>query len=262
MGRFLGAYDNSDDIERNDLNKCPDCGCFFVQDNCPVCGKLCPFEMRAGNRVAPKKKKKNSGSSSSRTVTFIDWYHSWWFIVLMLIFMPIIGLVLLFTSPHKKNAKIAVAVIFGVITVGSYFGIGFFGGMIKNLFDRPVDTSLSREEYISRCEEVSPEELYRNSESYKDKFVKVELTVKAHVTDSDKYYGNEKYPDYYVCTDGSGKEFYILVRDCIQDVSLNYIPGDVITVYGEVDEGYTVYAVDGHDSYTGPTVNAAYVEKK
>jgi hypothetical protein len=56
MGRMLGAFD-SDEIDRPDLNKCPDCGCFFLQDTCPICGKLCPEEMRAGNRKPVKLKK-------------------------------------------------------------------------------------------------------------------------------------------------------------------------------------------------------------
>ena len=53
MGR---SFENYDELDRPDLNKCPDCGCFFGQDYCPICGKLCPEEMRAGNRAAVKQK--------------------------------------------------------------------------------------------------------------------------------------------------------------------------------------------------------------
>ena len=50
MGRMLGSH-GSEELDRPDLNKCPDCGCFFSSDNCPLCGKPCPEEMRAGNKV-------------------------------------------------------------------------------------------------------------------------------------------------------------------------------------------------------------------
>ena len=90
MGRSLGYYD-SDELDRPELNKCPDCECFFASDECPLCGKICPEEMRAGNRakVKPPKKRKNS----SGRVQFIPWYHSWWFILLMMYFMPIAGII-------------------------------------------------------------------------------------------------------------------------------------------------------------------------
>ena len=32
MGRMLGAHDSSE-LDRPDLNKCPDCRCFFAGDN-------------------------------------------------------------------------------------------------------------------------------------------------------------------------------------------------------------------------------------
>ena len=86
MGKLLGAYDDIDN-EREDLNKCPDCECFFAQDVCPMCGKPCPEEMRAGNRKPVKQKKRRRSSGSGR-VTFVEWYHSWWFIAIMMIFMP------------------------------------------------------------------------------------------------------------------------------------------------------------------------------
>ena len=108
MGRMLGAH-ASDELDRPDLNKCPDCLCFFAGDSCPLCGKECPEEMRAGNRAKVKPKKKRASGGSGR-VTFIPWYHSWLFIILMLCFMPIVGIILLCTSPHKLRWKIIVAV--------------------------------------------------------------------------------------------------------------------------------------------------------
>ena len=36
MGRMLGAFDESNDYDRPDLNKCPDCGCFFEETRTPL----------------------------------------------------------------------------------------------------------------------------------------------------------------------------------------------------------------------------------
>ena len=66
MGRMLGYHD-SDELDRPELNKCPDCECYFATDECPLCGKICPEEMRAGNRAPVKhKKRKNSSPKFSR----------------------------------------------------------------------------------------------------------------------------------------------------------------------------------------------------
>ena len=100
----MGRYFESEELDRPDLNKCPDCGCLFPSDTCPLCKKVCPEEFRAGNRKAVKKRKKDRGSSGR--VVFVEWYHSWWFIAIMLWFMPVIGIILLATSPHKKWIKI------------------------------------------------------------------------------------------------------------------------------------------------------------
>ena len=116
MGRMLGAHD-SDELDRPDLNKCPDCRCFFDGDNCPLCGKLCPEEMRAGNRAKVKiQKKRNHGNGR---VSFIPWYHSWLFIILMFFVMPIVGIILLCTSPYRLRIKVIVIIslVIGYILV-------------------------------------------------------------------------------------------------------------------------------------------------
>ena len=55
---MLGSFADENELDRPDLNKCPDCKCYFAGDNCPLCGKPCPEEMKAGNRKPPKKEKK------------------------------------------------------------------------------------------------------------------------------------------------------------------------------------------------------------
>ena len=258
MGRFLGAYDG-EEIDRPDLNKCPDCGCFFAGDNCPLCGKVCPEEFRAGNRK-PIKQKKKRHSSSSRTVTFISWYHSWWVIILALIFLPIVGFILLLTSPHKKSVKITVAVIAVVWSVISYFGIGNIIGNITGMLDKPVDTSLTKEEYIAACEKISAEEFYRGGDEYTDKFVSFTVIVDKKIVDPDAQYNGNKYPTYYICHDESGNEFEIIIRDCVQDSSRNYIPGDQLTVYGEGAGEITLYDYSGdYAEHSAPSINVAFI---
>ena len=100
MGRMLGSFDPEDELDRPDLNKCPDCGCYFATDNCPLCGKVCPPEMRAGARVEPKKRRKRRAGSGR--VQFIPWYHTWWFILLMMFWMPPVGIIL-FPCKHKAD---------------------------------------------------------------------------------------------------------------------------------------------------------------
>ena len=115
MGKLLGAH-ASEELDRPDLNKCPDCLCFFAGDNCPLCGKECPEEMRAGNRAKVKPKKKKINPNAGR-VTFIPWYHSWFFIILMMFVMPIIGIILLCTSPYRTRTKI---IVLASIVVGIF----------------------------------------------------------------------------------------------------------------------------------------------
>lgn len=103
MARF--EYDES--FDRPDLNLCPDCKCYFAGDNCSICGKPCPEEMRAGNRK-PKKVKKQRSSGPSYV---IPWYHSWWFIVIMMFVFPLVALILAATSDNTRGVRITLIVI-------------------------------------------------------------------------------------------------------------------------------------------------------
>lgn len=255
MGRMLGAFDNDNDLERPDLNKCPDCGCFFAQDTCPVCGKPCPEEMRAGNRkpVRPKRKKRRH---TSDRVIFVNWYHSWWFILLMLVISPLIGIVLLITSPHNKTLKITVVTVGALYAVLSTFGIGNLIGYFYNLWNSPVDTFLDREEYIAACETVDPETFYRSAAAYTDKYVSISLRITEKITDYDGYYTDAKYTTYYICQDPDGGEFQILIRDCLQEEQ-NFLAGDVITVYGEGAGACTVYDA-AYEPFTAPCLYVVY----
>lgn len=259
MGRLLGSHADDRELDRPDLNKCPDCDCYFAGDNCPLCGKECPENMRAGNRPAVKPAKRRR-STSSRTVQFIDWYHSWWFIAIMLLFMPLVGIILLITSPHERWKKILFGVIAAVYMGISTFGIWGFQSFFSNvseLWDSPVDKSMTKEEYIAKCETVSAEEFYRMSDRYEDRFVCVTVRVITRVTYMDQFY-NEKDYVCYLCEGEDGEEFRIVVRDCLLENQQKFIKGDVITVYGEGAAECEVYDSE-YNAVTAPCLNMAYV---
>ena len=254
MGRQLGTFLDDDELDRPDLNKCPDCRCFFAERYCPLCGKECPEEFRAGNRKPVRHKRRRNSGGNGR-VTFIEWYHSWWFIILMLFMMPIVGIILLFTSPHSKRAKITVIAIGLAYTILSSFGFWISG--ITSILNKPVNTRMSREEYIAACEQVDVEEFYRSPDRYLSEYTTMTVTVVGKVIDSEAYYGNGKYPTYYVCRNAEGT-CEILIRACLQDGNYNLIMGDTVTVYGE-SEGYvSIYGTDGK-LYGAPCLNVAYL---
>ena len=256
MGRMLGAFDNDDELDRPDLNKCPDCLCFFADDVCPICGKVCPEEMRAGNRKAVKPKRVKSGGTQYR-VTFIPWYQRWWFILLMMFLSPfsIVGIVLLITSPYKKWVKILFAVLIGLYLLISTFGFTLFH-IFSDLWSEPVDRSLSETEYVAACKTVTAEDVFRAPEAHKEEFVAITLTVRENVVDSEAYSMNLEFPSYYVCTDATG-EFEILIRDCVID-GQNYVFGDMILVYGEGAGTVSFYDIDWI-LRDGSCINAAFI---
>ncbi len=256
MGKMLGAFADEQELDRPDLNKCPDCKCFFESDNCPFCGKECPENMRAGNRPAVKQKKKKKYSGTGR-VTFIDWYHSWWFIAIMILFFPIVGMVLLFTSPHEKRKKVLFITIAVVYMVISTYGIGNIISGVSEMWNKPVDDSLTKNEYVAKCETVTAEQFYRTSDNYKDKFVCIRLQVTENVTYVDSFYNDKDYLC-YLCEAEGGSDYRFVIRDCLLEDKQKFIPGDVITVYGEGAGECEVYD-DEYNLFTTACLNMAYV---
>ena len=262
MGRLIGSFMDDNELDRPDLNKCPDCECYFPQDNCPICGKLCPEEMRAGNRKKVKAKKGRNGRSTQRV--YVDWYHKWWFIAIMMFMFPIVGIILLATSPHNKVLKIAVIAIAVIYLVLPFTGIMDIGGLIKGYLDKPVDSSLSYEEYTAKCESIDIGLYYRNPGDHKDKFVKAELTVTKIIYDTMGEYEGSRYNDYYKCkgTGSDGKEYEIIIRECVVSGIENLAVGDVVTVYGECDGQIELYDSESDNYSKGACINAAYFELK
>lgn len=256
MGKMLGYFADGEELDRPDLNKCPDCLCFYDGDTCPLCGKVCPEEMRAGNRKTVKKKHRAPNGRAYRP--YVPWYHSWWFILIMMFLSPfsIAGIVLLITSPHKRWIKIFFATLMVLYVILSSYGFVLFR-TLSNLWNEPVDRSLSEEEYIAACETVTAEELYRAPYTYEDRFVSVTLTVTKRIANSEEYYSGE-YATYYVCSNAEGT-FTVLIRDCVIE-GKNFIVGDIILVYGEGANVTAFYDTDGN-SWEGTTVNAAFISR-
>ena len=237
MGRMLGYHD-SDELDRPELNKCPDCQCFFSTEECPLCGKICPEEFRAGNRAkvkTPKRKRNSSGR-----VQFIPWYHSWWFILLMLYFMPIVGIVLFFTSPHSKKSKIIAA----VIVVGLYalaFALTFGAGLWGLFEESPVNDDISREEYVERCEALDVEAFYRNPYD-EGRYITLELEVLERTSDPyTEPYESGGTDTFYRCRSLDGGTLEVYIQDYNLGHKTNFLPGDKIRVFGESGGMMTLY---------------------
>ena len=217
------------------LNKCPDCETFFADLTCPLCGKICPEEMRAGNRKPPKQKWEDPYSRGGNRVQFLPWYYSTWFIILMLVIFPLVGIILLWTGPWKKKWKIITTAVLVAWTVLPYvfaFALhilyGVFGGERIT-----VNLSTPREEYVELCQQADVDVvgIFRNPDDFANSFVEMTVTV----GDVFQNYNADEYRWYYRCTaEVDGREYTFLVRDFRGEGSPNLTTGDRITLYGQV----------------------------
>ncbi len=251
MGRPLGAFD-SDELDRPDLNKCPDCGCFFATDACTLCGKVCPEEMRAGNRAAVKHKKRKSGGYTGR-VQFISWYHRWWFIALMVIPVPWLALILFVTSPYSRKTKVFAAVGL-VVLCALYFGVG--AQLLNMIFDTPlVNDDISRAEYVELCTEMTADQFYRHAVNGGE-YVTMELTVVGQLPSSWFYDSDDVI--YYRCrsTDGTTD---VVILDCILQDRQILRSGDMIRVWGE-SAGMMEFYPNYERTETLPVLYTAYCD--
>ena len=256
MSAPLG-YFSDDERDFPELNKCPDCETFFADLYCPLCGKECPEEMRAGNRKPVKIKKRRSSGGSGR-VQFVPWYFSSWFIILMLITMPIAGLILLWMGYWKKIWKIVVTVllVLGYVLAPLASAAMALYLQFESENDIPVNTRISKAEYISLCEETSPELLFREAVKMTDLYISVTLTVSGVWENS----YDLQYDIYIHCyAFENGKRWEFLVRDFRQDDSTNLTEGDVITVYGQMGGNTTISNYTAGD-ITAPCINMLYFE--
>ena len=256
MGTPMGYF--SEDRERDypDLNKCPDCETFFESLNCPICGKVCPEEMRAGNRKPVKVKKQRYSPRGNGRVEFVPWYLSTWFIILMLFLQPVIGIILMWMSDWRKPAKVILTVLMLLYFFGQFVMFTTVD-LINSIFfpeKIPVDTKLTREEYVESCEELSAETVYREANARVGEFVALTVTVQGVWDDGYAY--NTDYTTYLECAvEENGRTWSFLIRD-YRDDGVNLAVGDVITVYGQIGGNVSIYAGDREKS--GPSINMLY----
>lgn len=175
----------------------------------------------------------------------------------MMLIFPIAGIILLVTSPHKTWKKIIFVAIAIVYTVLSTIGIGTIISKFTDIWDSPVNESLTKEEYISRCADVTVEQICRSSDGYEDNFVCVKVKIVKKVTYVDDFY-NEKDYVCYVCEEEDGSRYQLILRDCLLEDQQKFIEGDVITVWGEGAGECRAYDSEYHE-WTAPCLNMAYV---
>lgn len=268
MGAPIGFFSDDNQNDYPELNKCPDCETYFQTLYCPLCGKECPEEMRAGNRKVVKPKKKKRRGNNSGRVQFVPWYYSGWFIFAMLIIFPIAGVILLWMSDWSRGWKIGGT----LFAVGRYVLVGLISFLVvffsillepKDPFEYP---DIPREEYISACESVDPEDLFRYPEAYEKKQVTLELTVRGIWNDEsavdvyDIYNGDYNYPVYYECTATvNGREVRFLVRDQVRNGRVNLVVGDTIRLWGAV-EGNRQITNQTAGTLSGPCIRMYFVE--
>lgn len=257
MGAPMGYFGDDNVRDFPELNKCPDCETFFQDLNCPLCGKECSEEFRAGNRKPVKQKKRRRPSSSGR-VQFVPWYLSTWFIILMLFLQPIIGLILVWVGYWQKPAKIIVTAVAVLYFFGSFLFGGLFGiyDMFFNREEIPVNTKLSRAEYIEECVDMSAETVYREASKRKGEYVSLTVTVAGRWENLYDY--DSDYSLYLECTaEENGKTWTFLVRDYRGD-DINLAVGDTITVYGQIGGNVTIRNSTAGE-ISAPCINMLYV---
>jgi hypothetical protein len=163
--------------------------------------------------------------------------------------MPIVGIILFFTSPHSKKAKIiAVAVVLGLYALSAGLLYGWMWWMNNQ---SPVNDDISKEDYVERCIKYDVHYFYRK-EPTEGLYITLEVeVVSRHV---DAYEG----ATYYLCRPRNGGSARVYIRDCDLEKTVNYLPGDILRVYGESAGVYEVYDEYGSSSY--PCLNVAYAD--
>ena len=150
-------------------------------------------------------------------------------------------------------------IIAASIVVGVYVLLVVLGtGLLWGLFEQPpVNDKIPRAEYVELCEEMDVESFYRIANDY-GRYVSLELTV----IDKNVEHSIDVYDTgatYYRCRDLNGGELIIYVQDCNLGKPMQFLPGDMIRVYGE-SAGMMSY-LDG-SAYTDerPCMYMAYCE--
>lgn len=118
-------------------------------------------------------------------------------------------------------------------------------------------TTLTREEYIDKCEDVSYEELARTNSQYvgtKVKFIgEIFQVVYSSDTGSSTYLISVTEDEYGLWDD------HVYVRFDTSELESKFLEDDIVVFYGEVSGEYSYESILGQ-SITIPSVTAVYME--
>jgi hypothetical protein len=178
----------------------------------------------------------------------------------MLVVQPIIGLILAWTGPWKRGGKLlATMILLSPYLLGGLIGI-LAGIGLLSADSVPVNTELSRTEYVERCEALPAEQVWRNADGMRGDYVTMVLVVEAVWEDEEAYYSGSSYPRFFECSViESGEKYTFLLHDFRQSAGVNLREGDVIRAWGQVGGNETIYnSVIG--TMTSPCINMLYLE--
>lgn len=256
----MGYGFQSPETDYPELNKCPDCETFFQGERCPLCGRECPEEMRAGNRKKFKPAKPQRGGSDR--VQFVAWYYSPLFVLLMFCVMPIVGIILFYTAPYKKGVKIGVTIALVAIVFLVPFCLTLYSFLNGMKGRDPVDRTLKPEAYREVCDAgVSAEDLYRNANAMDGNLVEKEFRI-VHIWENYPFGYDDSFNIFYEVTVAEdGEEWRFLIMDCRNGETevTTLRDGDAIRVWGEVVPRITVEN-DSLGTLTLPGIRARFIE--
>ena len=177
----------------------------------------------------------------------------------MLYIFPIVGIILFFTSPHSKKSKNIVGCVVGgiyMLFLALWMGIFYFSGE-----DAVVNDSITKEEYVERCEPMTVEQFYRNAYDNEGAYITLDVVVVERLTESSlDVYDQPTVSTYYRCRSANGGIVEIFIGDCNLEKQTNYLPGDRLRVYGEGGGMISVWQEDYTFTDELPCLYMAYCE--
>ncbi|MBQ2768085.1 MAG: hypothetical protein IJF49_08440 [Clostridia bacterium] len=221
MGKYgspqVGIFaKGNEDYDRPDLNKCPDCGVYFSSDICPICKKVCPEEMRAGNRESKSIRNNKSNRLKKKIISI--------FIIVIALF--VFGVVLLGGVCGWINGDIE-SIVNGnaEMTKNNDQTVSWpketGGSSIESSNPIGSTTKFSKESYNSG---LGYEELYRYPGMHKGEKVKIFGYVYL-VVDGD--------PNIAIITAENRPFDLICITYTDKATGSRLMSGDIITVYGK-----------------------------
>lgn len=252
--------------------KCPKCGNEQTDGAfCTNCGAPLNQNPNTGYNVPPQQPNMNNGGfQQQQNMNYNGYgqpnpnmypqqphkekfYEKSWVIVLACIFLPPLGLALMWIAGKPKDKKVrgVISVILAIITVALFFPDSDTETKNSTTQEATVDNkddskkenstakdeqqepTLSPDEYKAQCQDVDYNEIMRNPDQYKGQKFKITVQI---FSASSKWSTGTYYKAY--TDDGSGSYFDKMVwifdkRDENADGYTKILEGDTVTFYGE-----------------------------